>query len=270
MPKFAALEAGGTKFVCGVGSGPSDLRTTRIPTTTPEETISRCLDFFHQCGPLAALGIGSFGPIDRERGFITSTPKAGWRDCDLAGPFLAALNIPVVFESDVNAAIFGETRWGAARGVENCLYLTIGTGIGGATLRTQSEMGHVRLQRPAEDASFPGVCPFHGDCLEGLASGPAIAARCGRPAESLPSSHPFWQIEAHYIALAIANFTYTLSPARVILGGGVMQQAHLFQRIRSRLTLLLNNYVAVPELVPPELGNLSGVLGALAMAQMRP
>ena len=269
MPQFAALEAGGTKFVCGVGSGPLDLRTIRIPTTTPEETIARCLDFYRQSGQLTAMGIGSFGPIDRERGFITSTPKAGWRDCDLASPFRAALNIPVAFDSDVNAAILGETRWGAARGVENCLYLTIGTGIGGATLNTHSEMGHTRLPRLAEDASFPGVCPFHGDCLEGLASGPAIAARCGQPGENLASDHPVWQIEAHYLALAIANFTYTLSPDRVIIGGGVMQQAHLFPRIRSCLQALLNNYVAAPELVQPALGNLSGVLGALAMAETR-
>jgi fructokinase len=266
MPQFGALEAGGTKFVCGVGSGPSDLRTIQIPTTTPDETVGRCLDFFRQYGPVAALGIGSFGPIDRERGFITSTPKASWRDCDLTGPFRAALNIPLAFDSDVNAAILGETRWGAAREVENCLYLTIGTGIGGATLYTHSEMGHIRLPRPAEDESFPGVCPFHGGCFEGLASGPAIAARCGQPAESIPPGHSVWQIEAHYLAFAIANFTYTLSPARVILGGGVMQQAHLFQKIRSSLTTILNNYVATPEVVPPALGNLSGVLGALAMA----
>jgi len=266
MPQFAALEAGGTKFVCGVGTGPSNLDTIQIPTTTPDETIARCLDFFRQAGPLAALGIGSFGPIDRERGFITSTPKAGWRDCDLAGRFRAALNIPVAFDSDVHAAILGETRWGAARGVDNCLYLTIGTGIGGATLSTHSEMGHIRLPRPTEDASFPGVCPFHGDCLEGVASGTAIAARCGQPGEGITPSHPVWQIEAHYLALAIANFNYVLSPPRVIIGGGVMRQAHLFQKIGSRLTTLLNNYVVTPELVPPALGSLSGVLGALAMA----
>jgi fructokinase len=267
MLQFAALEAGGTKFVCGVGSGPSDLRTIRIPAVTPEKTIPRCLDFFRQSGPLAALGVGSFGPIDRERGFITTTPKAGWRDCDLAGPFRGALNIPVAFDSDVNAAILGESRWGAARGMDNCLYLTIGTGIGGATLHTQSEMGHIRLPRVVEDESFPGICPFHGDCLEGLASGLAIAARCGQPGESLASDHPVWEIEAHYLALAIANFSYTLAPARVIIGGGVMQQTHLFPKIRSRLATLLNNYVAAPELVQPALGSLSGVLGALALAE---
>ncbi len=224
-------------------------------------------------------GSVSFGPIDRERGFITSTPKAGWRDCDLAGPFVTALNIPVIFESDVNAAIFGETRWGAARGVDNCLYLTVGTGIGGAALISgkalygTSHAGNgatcvCRAWRKMHRS--PVFAPFHGDCLEGVASGPAVATRCGRPGEKIPPGHPFWQIEAQYLALAIANFTYTLSPARVILAGGVMQQAHLFEKIRSRLTSLLNNYVAVPELVPPELGNLSGVLGALAMAQTRP
>ena len=276
MPRFAALEAGGTKFVCGVGSGPGDLRTVEFPTTQPAETIDRCIEFFrHEAGTgFEALGIGAFGPVNLAAGRITSTPKADWRDCDLAGPFRSALGVPVMFQTDVNAALSGEVRWGAAQGVEQCLYLSVGTGIGGAALMagqlaggaSHPEMGHIRIPHLPEDAGFAGVCPFHGDCLEGLASGPAIAARTGYPGERLPADHPVWQMEAQYLALGIASLVCILSPALCILGGGVMQQPGLLEMIHPRLRLLLNGYVPLPLLVRPRLGVRAGVLGALALA----
>ena len=263
MSLFAGLEAGGTKFICGLGSGPQDLMTAEFPTTTPDETIGRCLEFFHGAeSPISGIGIGCFGPIDRGRGAITTTPKPGWRGCDVANAFGRVLGVPVTFDTDVNAALTGEARWGAAVGIGDCVYLTVGTGIGGAAMlagkllygTAHPEMGHMRVPRLAHDAGFPGVCPVHGDCLEGLASGPAIAAREGS------------DFEAEYLALGIANLACTLAPARVILGGGVMQQPGLLDLVRERMGALINGYVAVPELVPPMLGRHSGVLGALVMA----
>lgn len=288
-PLYGAVEAGGTKFVCALGTGPDDLRAlTRFPTTTPEETLSRTLAFFegYDVRP-AAVGIGSFGPVDPDPasptyGFITSTPKPGWRDTDFAGTLQRALGVPVAFDTDVNAAAVGEHRWGAARGLDTFLYLTVGTGIGGGGLAegrrlrglVHPEMGHLLLPRAAGDA-FAGSCPFHGDCLEGMASGPALEARWGARAETLPPEHPAWPLEAHYLAHALVNFICMLSPQRIILGGGVMHQPHLFTLLRQRVPALLNGYVQAPALldhidtylVPPALGDRAGVLGALALAQ---
>jgi fructokinase len=272
MPVFAALEAGGSKFVCGLGSGPDDLVTTQIPTTTPAETVARCVEFFRSA-KVDALGIGSFGPIDRARGVITSTPKTAWRGFNLLGAFVHALDVPVVIDTDVNAALTGEARWGAARGVANCLYLTVGTGIGGAAQLDgrmlqgagHPEMGHMRIPRHRADGGFGGVCPYHGDCLEGLASGPAIAARCRQPVESLPDDDAVWEVEAYYLGVAVANLACALSLQQVIVGGGVMQRAGLLVRIRSAVSELINSYVAVPEIVLPGLGDRAGVLGALAL-----
>jgi fructokinase len=275
---FGAIEAGGTKFVCGVGTGPDDLRTTRIPTADPASTIAAAISFLREAGggSLQAIGIGSFGPICTDRrspnwGYITSTPKLAWRDCDLAGPIQKAFNVPVGFDTDVNAAALGEARWGAGSDGEDSLYLTVGTGIGGGAIvdnrlvhgTSHPEMGHIRI--PHED-SFAGCCPYHGDCLEGLASGPAIQARWGKPAEELPEDHPAWEMEARYLALAVVNFASVLSTRRVILGGGVMRHASLYPAIRSEVTRLLNGYVALPEIVQPELGDRAGVAGALALA----
>lgn len=275
---YGAIEAGGTKFVCGIGTGPGDLRTVRIPTGPPAETIRAAIDFLRGA-PLDAVGIGSFGPVcadpaSPQWGRITSTPKLAWRDCDLAGPVREALGVPVGFDTDVNAAALGEARWGAARGVGDFLYLTVGTGIGGGALASgrvlhglsHPEMGHIRIPRDPAADPFPGSCPYHGDCLEGLASGPAIAARWGKPAEDLPPDHPAWALEARYLALAILNFACTLSCARVILGGGVMRQAHLFPLIRAELASLANGYIQLPRILPPELGARSGVCGALVLA----
>lgn len=279
---YGAIEAGGTKWVCGVGRGVDDLVTAQIPTTSPEETIGAAINFFRG-RDLAALGIGSFGPVNLDRasphyGYITSTPKRGWQNTDVAGAFHGALNIPVGFDTDVNAAALGESRWGAARDVASCLYLTIGTGVGGGAILDghllhglmHPEMGHIRIPHDRAQDPFPGACPFHGDCLEGLASGPAIQERWGTPAKALPLDHPAWRLEARYLALAVANFVFTVSPARVILGGGVMEQRQLLGMIRSELQEIVNGYIQLPEqfVVPPGLGNRSGVLGALALAEL--
>jgi fructokinase len=289
----AAIEAGGTKFVCLVGGGPDDIRAeTRFATTSPEATLRETLEFLRaqraRHGPVAAAGIASFGPLDLDPGSptygsITSTPKPLWARTDIVGPVRQALGVPVGFDTDVNAAAAGEGRWGAARGLDSFLYLTVGTGIGGGGLvngrpmhgLVHPEMGHVRIPHDRRDDPFAGACPFHGDCLEGLASGPAIQARWGQPAETLPDDHPAWALEARYLALALSNFICTLSPRRIILGGGVMDHRTLFPRLRAEVQALLNGYVQAPEVttdleryvVPPALGARAGVLGALALAQ---
>ncbi len=275
---IGAIEAGGTKFVCGVGTSPEDLTTTRIPTTTPEATVAAAVAWLREQsqGQLRAVGIGSFGPVDRERGFITSTPKAAWRNYDFAGTMARALGVPVRLDTDVNAAVLGEARWGAARDVRDCLYLTVGTGIGGGAIAggavlhglTHPEMGHIRIPHDWNADPYPGFCPYHGDCLEGLASGPAIEQRWGRPGLELPPDHPAWALEARYLALGIANFVCTLSPARILIGGGVMRQARLYEMIGIELARLLAGYVQkLPEILPPGLGELSGVLGAMVLAE---
>jgi fructokinase len=289
---YAAIEAGGTKFVCVVGAGPDDIRgQVRIPTASPEPTLREVLAFLRAQraahGPLTAAGIASFGPVDLDPasttyGFITSTPKAGWAQTDMLGPVRQALGVPVRFDTDTNAAALGEGRWGAAQGLGTFIYLTVGTGIGGGGLidgkmmhgLVHPEMGHVRVPRDPGADPYAGGCPFHGDCLEGLASGPAIEARWGRPAEALPDDHPAWPLEARYLALAVNNFVCTLSPQRVILGGGVMERRSLFPLIRRDLRALLNDYVQAPQLsggleryvVPPAFGARAGVMGALALA----
>jgi fructokinase len=290
---FGGVEGGGTKFVCIIARGPDDIvAETRIPTTTPDETLSRTADFFRaehaRRGPIAAVGVGCFGPVDLREGsatwgFITTTPKAGWANTDVAGRLSRDLGLPVAFDTDVNAAAIGEARWGAAQGLDTFVYLTVGTGIGGGGLLggqpmhglVHPEMGHMLLPRDPSADPFPGVCPFHGDCLEGLASGPAILARWGQPAETLPAGHPAWALEARYLALALANLVCTLSPQRIVLGGGVMEQAHLFPLVRREVVSLLNRYIQTVEIldaidayiVPPGLGNRSGRLGAIAMAE---
>ena len=250
-PLYGAIEAGGTKFVCLVGSGPDDIRAeTRFPTTTPEATLRNALEFLRaeqvRQGPLAAVGIASFGPVDLHPGsatfgFITSTPKPGWANVDVAGAARAALGVPVGFDTDVNAAGLAEWRWGAAQGLDSVLYLTVGTGIGGGGLMdgrllhglVHPEMGHIRIPHDLQLDPFPGVCPFHGDCLEGLACGPAIKARWQQPAEELPHDHPAWPLEARYLALALVNFICTLSPRRIVVGGGVMSNPRLLPMIRT-------------------------------------
>lgn len=289
MPLYGAIEAGGTKFVCLVGTGPEDVRgRERFPTTTPEETLSRAAAFFQQADePLLALGIGCFGPVDLNPdsptyGYITSTPKPGWQNVDVVGYFQKTLGVPVAFDTDVNAAALGEHLWGAAQDVRTFVYITVGTGIGGGAMvegrlihgLIHPEMGHMRIPHREEEDPFPGICPYHGDCLEGLASGPALAARWQEEPHRLPADHPAWDLEARYLGLAIANLVCTLSPERIILGGGVMHQTHLFPRIRHVVRETLAGYVQHPALldhidqyiVPPALGDDAGIFGALALA----
>jgi fructokinase len=290
VPLYGGIEAGGTKFVCAIGSGPDDIRAElQVPTTTPDETIDRTVEFFREWrGRLSAIGIASFGPVDLNTlsptyGYITSTPKPGWANTDVVNAIQYALDLPVGFDTEVNGAALGEHRWGAAQGLDTFLYLTIGTGIGGGGMvggrpmhgLIHPEMGHMRLPRDQDTDAFQGICPFHGDCLEGLACGPALKARWGKPAEILPPDHPAWRLEGHYLALALVNLICTLSPQRVILGGGVMEERHLFSVIRAEVQELLNGYVQAPEIlndighyiVPPTLGGRAGVLGAIALAE---
>ncbi len=289
---YGGIEAGGTKFVCAIGSGPDDLQAeARFPTTTPQETIARCIDFFRdraQVSPLTAIGIASFGPVDIDPrsptyGYIGETNKQGWDNIDFAGAMGRALALPIVLDTDVNGAALGERRWGAAQGLDTFLYLTVGTGIGGGGMvggrlihgLLHPEMGHIRIPHDRQHDPYSGWCPYHGDCLEGLAAGPALEGRWGQRGETLPPDHPAWELEAHYLALGLHNYICTFSPQRILLGGGIMAQTHLFPMIRANVQRLLNEYIKVPALtediedyiVPPVLGNLAGVLGAIALAQ---
>lgn len=292
MKRYGGIEGGGTKFVCVVASGPDDIiAETRFPTTTPEETLGRTIAFFQEEAarePLESVGFASFGPVDLEPGsptygHITSTPKPGWAFTDVVGPVQAALGIPVAFETDVNAAALGEFTWGAGVGIDPLVYFTIGTGIGagvivnGAPLHglVHPETGHIHVAHDLQKDPFPGRCPYHGDCFEGLASGPAMGDRWGVRAETLPPDHPAWELEAGYIASALADQIYSLSPRRIILGGGVMQQPVLFPMIRQKVLEFLNNYIYSTTItanietyiVPPGLGGRAGVMGAVALAQ---
>jgi fructokinase len=288
---YGGIEAGGTKFVCAVGTKPENIRTTQIHTTTPQETIGKVIRFFEreiEKNPLLAIGIASFGPIDLNTksptyGYITTTPKLGWRNTNIVGMLTEALGIPIAFDTDVNIAALGEQKWGAAKGLDTFIYITVGYGIGGGGIikgqlmhgLIHPEMGHIRIPHNYQLDPFPGSCPFHKDCLEGLASGESMERRWGKPAEEIPSNHPAWELEADYLALGIANFIYTLSPQRIIIGGGVTENVDLLPLIRNKVKILLNDYIASPEIaenldhyiVPPELGKLSGVLGAIALAQ---
>lgn len=285
---LGGIEAGGTKMVCALGTGPDDLReVVRIPTEDPARTVEEIVAFFRrQDQRPAVLGIGSFGPLDPDPGSpsygtITTTPKPGWAGFPLGPRIGTALGVPFVFDTDVNAAALGEHRWGAARDVDSFIYLTIGTGIGGGALvrghrlhgLLHPEMGHLFVPRVDGDA-FEGVCPFHGACLEGLASGSAMRKRWGRPAEEIPPDHRAWRLEASYIALGLINFTLTLSPERIVLGGGVSENRFLLPMVRAEFARRLNGYMRSPTVmedldsyvVTAELGDRAGVLGALALA----
>lgn len=288
---YGGVEAGGTKFVCVVASGPGQIvDEMRYMTTSPRETLERAVHFFEPfvaSGQVSAIGIGSFGPVDLNPdsptfGYITATPKPGWSNTDVLGTLRRALRVKTAFDMDVNAAALGEYLWGASKGFDPSLYLTIGTGIGGGYIidgrplvgLLNLEMGHLRLPHNRELDPFPGNCPFHGDCFEGLASGPAIEKRLGMTGVMIPESDAFWDLEADYIASALMNYILTLSPRKIILGGGVMQREFLFPKVRRRVRELLNGYVSskvVTEniedyIVPPGLGSQSGSLGAIALA----
>lgn len=290
---FGGIEGGGTKFVCAIGTSDGKiLAETRFPTTSPDETLARAVTFLKEqsrrLGPLASIGIASFGPLDPEPasakfGHILPTPKPGWTDADIVGPLRSAFDLPIALDTDVNGAALGEWKWGAAQGLDTFIYLTIGTGIGGGGLVNgklmhgllHPEMGHIPLPRdPARDP-FAGSCPFHGDCFEGLAAGPALEKRWGQKAETLPPDHPAWELEADYIALALMSYIVTLSPQRIIIGGGVAQQPHILPLVRRKTLAALNGYVQSPAILqhietyilPPALGARAGVLGAIALAQ---
>lgn len=290
MNLLGGIEAGGTKFVCGIGTGPENLEVFRIATESPDATVANAVEFFRERAGdrLQAVGIGSFGPVDLHSdsptfGYITSTPKLNWRNFDLVGAIRNALHVPVGFDTDVNAAALGEARWGAAQDVSDFVYLTVGTGVGGGAVvqgnvlhgLLHPEMGHIRIPHNFTRDPYRGGCPYHGDCLEGLASGPAIEQRWGAPADRLPADHPAWSLEAHYLALALNAWVCTLSPKRLLLGGGVMQQPHLFGLIRRELADILNGYIQMSEITEendrfvtaPRLGARAGVLGALVLAE---
>ncbi|WP_408868746.1 ROK family protein [Brochothrix campestris] len=280
---LGAIEAGGTKFVCAVADENLQLlERISLPTTTPTETLAAVFAFFepHQ---LDALAIGSFGPIDVNEvsptyGSILATPKIAWQQFDLLGTLKRHFQIPIAFTTDVNAAAFGELKRGAARGKHSCVYLTVGTGIGGGVVMNDQlfhgfshpEMGHILVKHHSDDA-FAGVCPYHGDCLEGLAAGPAIAARFQQAATTLPPEHEAWDIEAFYLAQAAVNYTLTLSPEKIIFGGGVMKQSQLYPKMRHYFNELMNGYVNTPPLdqylVYCELGDDAGITGALLLAK---
>jgi fructokinase len=286
---FGGIETGGSKWECAIGTGPDDLRATEtLPTTTPVETIGRAVAFFEREGPVDAIGIGSFGPVDGKPsspnwGHITTTPKPGWAHTDVGQEVHRRLSVPVAFDTDVNAAALGEQRWGAAQGLDTFCYITIGTGIGGGGMAggnllhglLHPEFGHLRIPHDAGADPFPGVCPFHGDCWEGLASGPAIEARWGRPPEELTGRDDVWELEAHYVALGLVCVICVLSPQRIVIGGGVGTAPGLLSLVRPRVVALLNGYLAAPAvtdqiddyLVPPRLAGRSGVLGAIALAE---
>jgi fructokinase len=286
---YAGLEAGGTKFVCLIARGPDEiLAQAKIPTGPPPETLERVIEFFKAHKPFAAMGIATFGPCDLNPrsptyGYITSTPKPGWENVDLLGILRRAFPVPVGFDTDVNAAALGEWTWGAGKGLDSIVYVTVGTGIGGGGVvnglvlhgLVHPEMGHIRVPRVPGDP-FPGNCPYHGDCLQGLAAGPAMEARWGRKAEDLPPDHPAWDLEASYLALAVNDLICVLSPRKIILGGGIMNRQHLFPRVRREAQKLLNGYVRSPLIqeriegfiVPPALDDRSGVLGAIALAKL--
>jgi fructokinase len=287
---YGGVEAGGTKFVCAIGSSPDNLQDViRFETTTPQQTIGKVLDFFtsrQNNKRISAIGIASFGPLDPRLdsptfGYITSTPKPGWSQTNFAGIISRELNIPVGFDTDVNGAALGEFVWGAGKNLDTILYLTVGTGIGGGAITSgriihgllHPEMGHIRIPHDWMDDPFPGNCPYHGDCFEGLASGPAMAERWGCPAQELPEDHPGWLLEARYLSYALANYTFVLSPQRLIIGGGVMNHPGLIQKVRIEYQKILNNYIQHPQItedldnyiVQPLLGNRAGVLGAIAL-----
>ncbi len=289
MYRIGGIEAGGTKFVCVVANQAHEiLAETVVPTTTPAETFGAALRFFREQGGVQALGIASFGPLvlDPEApgyGTIGRTPKAGWTGADLLGTFQAGLGVPTVLDTDVNGAGLAEARLGAGQGLDVMAYLTVGTGVGGGLIidgrpvhgLTHPEMGHVRVHRHPLDGDFAGVCPFHGDCLEGMAAGPSVMKRLGHPLSEAAPDHPIWTILGDYIGQFCTTLTLVASPRRIVLGGGVMGNTALFPLVRSACAKGLANYVPHPKLaatatdyiVPPGLGDRAGAIGALLLAE---
>ncbi|WP_058305995.1 ROK family protein [Gracilibacillus massiliensis] len=280
---YGAIEAGGTKFVCAVSdSNLNIVEKINIPTTEPKDTMKEVFRFFNNYS-LQSIGIGSFGPIDvnkesKKYGYITTTPKKGWSDFDFVGFVQNQFDIPIAWTTDVNASAYGEYKLGGAHRANSCLYLTVGTGIGGGAIINDGilegfghpEMGHILIRKHPED-NFDGNCPFHSNCLEGLASGPAIEKRIQNKANSLKEDDPYWNIESYYLAQALVNYTFILRPEVIILGGGVMDQKHLFPKIRKEYKNLMKDYVNTLDLdefiIEPGLNGDQGLMGCLLLAK---
>ncbi|MBG9587239.1 ROK family protein [Cytobacillus firmus] len=279
---LGAIEAGGTKFVCAVGDETGVIeQSIQIPTTVPEETMLKVIEFFKQYD-IESIGIGSFGPIDvnpesKTYGYITSTPKTAWRNYPFVQTLKDIFDVPVGFNTDVNAAALGEATLGAAKGLDSCLYITVGTGIGAGAIiqgnllqgHSHPEMGHILVRRHPDD-EYKGKCPYHADCLEGLAAGPAIEERWGDKGINLVDRKEVWDLEGFYLAQALMQYILILSPKKVILGGGVMNQSQVFTSVYKYLPELLKDYVSLPELsgyiVRPGLEDRAGITGSLLLA----
>jgi fructokinase len=294
---YGAIEGGGTKFVCAVATGPHDiLARVRLDTRTPNETIPDAIAFIREAShghDLAAIGVACFGPIELDRnapdyGSVTTTVKPGWAHTPVVVPLREAFGVPVGFDTDVNGAALGEVRWGAAQGCDPAVYLTVGTGIGGGVIVNGAplhglmhpEIGHLPIPRIAwpdgRPDEYEGACSYHrGGCFEGLASGPAVGARAGRPAEDIPDDDPIWELEAGYLALGLATVVLALSPRRIVVGGGVMHRGNVLHRTRERLRDVLAGYVGRAEVtepndhyvVAPRFGQEAGLIGAIALAE---
>lgn len=284
--RLGALEAGGTKMVCAIGDENGEIfDKISIPTLTPADSMPKMIQYFKE-NNIEALGIGSFGPIDLHKdsptyGYITSTPKQAWTNYDFVGGFAKELNCPIGFDTDTNAAALGEASFGATKGLDCSMYITIGTGIGvGIFVENKllhgmlhPEAGHILMAKHPQD-NYAGKCPFHGTCFEGVAAGPAIEERYGAKADTLEDRGDVWEMEAFYIAQALVNYTLTISPKRIVLGGGVMHQKQLFPLIREQFAKMLNGYVKTRELedlesyiVPSVLNDNQGIMGCLKLAE---
>ena len=283
--RIGALEAGGTKMVCAIGNEKGEILKREVfPTTTPGETMPKMIAFFKE-EAIEALGIGCFGPISPDKesadyGYITSTPKLAWQNYNIVGEFEKALQCPVGFDTDVNAAALGEATYGITKGLKNSIYITIGTGIGVGVLAEgkllhgmmHPEAGHILLHRHPADA-YEGWCPFHKDCLEGLAAGPALEKRWGAKGDTLTDRAEVWEMESYYIAQACVNYCMILSPERIVLGGGVMKQPALLPLVREKFTELLAGYIRTKEVADVEnyivgasLNDNQGVMGCIGLA----
>lgn len=286
---IGGIEAGGTKINCAIGTHDGKIiEQVQFPTTSPEETTEKMLAYFRE-KEISALGVASFGPIDinpnsKTYGSILETPKKGWANYNLIQALQSEIKAPIVFDTDVNGAALAEHYWGAARELSSCIYLTIGTGVGGGAYLDgklvhgllHPEMGHIYVRRHPKD-TYKGTCPFHGDCLEGLAAGPSIQHRLGIGGAEIDESHEVWDYISYYLAQAILNYTMILSPEVILLGGGVMKQQHLFPKIRHQFKELLAGYILrkpLPDQLEdyirfPELGDFAGLYGALALVAKR-
>lgn len=274
---YGGIEAGGTKFICAIGKLSGEvLAQQAVPTTTPAETIGKVIDFFRTNTEVSAIGIGAFGPVDLDPdsptyGFITTTPKPGWRNVDIKGQIARALGVKVQLTTDVNCAAIGEYNYGSGKGVRNLLYITVGTGIGGAQLlngklpqvTSHPEMGHIFVPHDLATDLFPGICPYHSDCWEGLASGLSMGKRAGQKAEEVIDPIR-WDLEIRYLALGLTNLIYTLNPQKIILGGGVAMHGGLVEAVSLMIQELVNGYTPVPEIVTAL--DLNAIRGAIHLA----